>query len=32
MHETHDAHGKTLEIKQALPLGSYDIQPDDYFL
>lgn len=30
--ESHDAEGNPLEIKQALPVGSYNIQLEDYFL
>jgi len=32
MHETHDSDGNKLDIKHALPAGSYNIKADDYFL
>jgi HD-GYP domain-containing protein (c-di-GMP phosphodiesterase class II) len=32
MERTHDEDGNSLDIKQALPEGSYDIKADDYFL
>jgi len=32
VNETKDANGKPLDIKHALPAGSYGIKADDYFL
>jgi hypothetical protein len=32
VNETHDADGNKLDIKHALPAGSFNIQADDYFL
>ncbi len=32
MHETHDINGQKLNIKCALPAGSFGIRADDYFL
>ena len=32
MHETNDANGNRLDIKHALPVGSFGIRADDYFL
>ncbi len=32
MHTLTDENGKSLEIKHALPAGSYNIKPDDFFL
>jgi len=32
MHETHNSDGQKLDIKCALPTGSFSIRADDYFL